>query len=140
VMAQLDTSLDTIGHILDVLRKGVWTPSRYHSDLAPWDYPDKEAYEAKLKEWKREKMVRFMTFWGSPTWGVREELTFIKGKNIALTGNIFEWEWWQKVELDEGGYPVNLENIDKFYDPTNHIGSIMWLGKIKKAASDLILR
>lgn len=112
IMSKMGIPLSTIKCVLDILRKGEWDP------LQEGYEPDTDIEKASFKD-----------FYTSDEWGSEKELFFIRSIDLSDPNNLEE-DYWIKVQDS----PKH-----EFFEVTPGLETILWLGRIKKAAVRLVL-
>jgi len=138
LLARLNVSLDTVRHVLAVLRTGKWVPPyKYCTAFEDRNLIHEEKIN-ELNKWTQENTVRFETFWKTHEWGVSKELVFVTKKMIDLQGNLVDHEWFYLVYKEDDRFHFN-EVFDAVMASTGGVQTIIWLGEIKDRAVKMIL-
>jgi DNA-binding transcriptional MerR regulator len=137
LMSQMGVSLDIIRNILTVLRMGEWTPEPF-----PWEFRGVEGEDGKkaIEEWKKTNKIHFYDFWGDDAWGKTKELVFVLEKGMYPLGRDVQTRECFYVLEAKGPLRFTLDKVaERRLFSANSVQTIIWLGKIKNDAAQLVL-
>ena len=124
VMSRLGVPLSTIQIVLGILRKGEWVPENVLVEAVT-----KSSTQDALKQIQEEK-VSFKDFWTSDEWGSPKELFYVTETDISPSGELC-FGMWMAIQENPGEEMFVLDAA---------MTTVLWLGRIKKAAARVILK
>lgn len=130
ILTSLGAPLNTSKRVLDILRKGEFTPGGFTEVLLQGPLEE-------INKWKKKNTILFDDFWKSDEWGVTKELAFMEVRGLSFSGEVAYEEW---VEILEKTTTKKGLFVNKMFDPRASFVSILWLGSVKIEAKKRVLK
>lgn len=122
VMSRIGTTLSTAKNVLSILRKGEWHVPEEDRPIS--DKKKKGIFSLGEAQYD----VSFKDFWTSEKWGLTEELFFVEVRDLSPSGELF---------CDVYVY-VQEKPMEEYVQSEASMTTVLWLGRIKKAAVQLV--